>query len=448
MPIPTPNRALLTKFVSVFCLLTAPLWLYFLLFPADYDYANGIVVFLIVLVVDVGLILHVSGNDEELRKIMTTGLFLKLFAAAVYMTFMIHYYQGGDFLFYFSQGSNISQSLIHNGEIGRIIGATTRERMNGTTLLHIITGVLFVVTGPTLSGAIVIFSSIAYWGVFLFWKAFSTAFPGGDHKKAAVLLFFLPSIVYWSSTIGKDALLSFSIGLTAYGLAIMVYGARIGGLAYIAFGMFVTAAIRPHIAAVLAISLAVTYLLGQNRAGIAGVIAKMIGIPLIIAGTYYVFTEARDKLGVQDAEHAQKYVNSWSEVTAYGGSSFQSGSLTKRILLAPALPFRPFPWEINSVQTLIAGAEGMFLLALFWIDRRGLRFSLTHWRSHPFVGFILFFSLETAVALSCAFSNFGLLARERVMFTPLLLMLVAAFPAVQSVPTAAPRLALQYGRAT
>src|SRR6266404_9039244 len=299
MPIPTPDRALLTKSIGVLCLLTAPFWLYFLLFPADYDYANGIVVFLIVVIIDVGLILHVSGNDEELRKIMTAGLFLKLLAAAVYTAMMFHFYGGGDSIFYFQQGGNISQSLINNGEIGTIVGANAHGRLDGTTLLHIITGVLFVVTGPTLSGATVIFSSIAYWGVFLFWKAFATAFPGGDHKKAAVLLFFLPSIVYWSSTIGKDALLSFSIGLTAYGLAIMVYGARIGGLAYIAFGMFVTAAIRPHIGAVLAISLAVTYLLGHNRAGIAGVIAKMIGIPLIVVGSYYVFAEARDKLGVQ-----------------------------------------------------------------------------------------------------------------------------------------------------
>src|SRR5207248_8925544 len=87
----------------------------------------------------------------------------------------------------------------------------------------------------------------------------------------------------------------------------------------------------------------------------------------------------------------------------------------------------------TSLQTLIASAEGMFLFALLYLNRRGLKFSVTHWRSHPFVGFILFFSIETAVALSCAFSNFGLLARERVMFTPLLLMLVAAFPASQAV---------------
>ena len=84
----------------------------------------------------------------------------------------------------------------------------------------------------------------------------------------------------------------------------------------------------------------------------------------------------------------------------------------------------------------MAGVEAFGVLNpndFFWINRRSLRYSVSHWRSHPFVGFILFFSIETAVALSCAFSNFGLLARERVMFTPLLLMLAVAFPASQAV---------------
>ena len=165
MPVPTPSRALLIKFISVLCLVTAPLWLYLLLFPEGFDYATGIVVFVIVLIVDFGLILHVSRNDEELRRIMTAGLFLKLMAAAVYIAMMIHYYEGGDALFYVQQGSNISQSLINNGEIGTIVGAPAHGRLDGTTLLHIITGVLFLVTGPTFSGAAVIFSSVAFWYV-------------------------------------------------------------------------------------------------------------------------------------------------------------------------------------------------------------------------------------------------------------------------------------------
>ncbi len=446
MPIPTPSRATLVNLISFICLITFPLWIYFLLFPKGYDFASGIVVFFVIVLLDMALIMHVSRTDGELRKIMVAGLFFKFLAAAAYLTVALHFWQGGDFMFYFDQGSNIAASLRNNGEIGSIAGVTSHTEMNGTTLLHIITGFVFVIMGPTLSGGIVFFSSVAYWGVFLFWRAFATAFPGGDSKTTAALLFFLPSIVFWSSTIGKDALLSLTIGLTAYGLARVLYGGRFSGFGYMTAGVLGTGAIRPHIGAILGMSLAVIYLLGRNRAGLPGVLARLIGIPLIIVGTYYTFSQAKERLGLQDTEHAQQYLTDWNENTAYGGSSFQGGSLAVRALTAPALPFRPFPWEVNSVQTLISSLEGMVLLLLFWINRRSLMFSLSHWRSHPFVGFIVFYSLETAVALSCAFSNFGLLARERVMFTPLLLMLIAAFPVQQFAPSRVVRPAFQFGR--
>ena len=446
MPIPRPNRAVLVNFTGFLCTIASPFWVYFLLFPKGFAYANGIVVFFVVIILNLALIMHVSRNDAELRKIMTVGFFFKLLAAAGYLTFTLMSHGGADYIFYFNQGSNISQSLINTGELGRVYGMSSHEALSGTSLVHIITGMMFVVTGPSLSGGIIVFSSVAFWGVYLMWKAFATAFPSGDTKTAAALLFFLPSISFWSATIGKDALLSLTIGLTAYGLARLLYGGRFSGFAYMSAGVLATAAVRPHIGAVLAISLAVIYLLGKNRAGLPGVLARIVGIPLIIFGTYYVFSQARERLGLQDAEHAQTYVTNSSEGTAYGGSSFQGGSLAVRTLLAPAVPFRPFPWEISNVQTLIASVEGMLLLLLFWINRRSLMYSVSHWRSHPFIGFILFYSLETAVALSCAFSNFGLLARQRVMFTPLLLMLVAAFPASRSAARTSRMPVLQYGR--
>jgi hypothetical protein len=157
LPIPTPTRTTLTNVIGFMCLVTTPLWLYFLLFPLGYDYANGIAVFMVVVIIDGVLILHVTRGDLDLRKIMAVGFFLKMFSASAYLTYMLRYYHGGDFMFYFEQGSNIAASLINNGELGHIVGLSSHETMNGTVLTHIITGGLFVVTGPTMSGAVVVF---------------------------------------------------------------------------------------------------------------------------------------------------------------------------------------------------------------------------------------------------------------------------------------------------
>src|SRR3954467_11307326 len=114
MAIPIPNRRLLTHSLGVLCLVTAPPWLYVLLFPEGFDYAAGIVVFVVVLVIDMGLIVHFSRHDEELRKIMMAGLFLKFLAAAAYLALMIYFYQGGDALFYVQEGTKVSHSIINN----------------------------------------------------------------------------------------------------------------------------------------------------------------------------------------------------------------------------------------------------------------------------------------------------------------------------------------------
>jgi hypothetical protein len=185
--------------------------------------------------------------------------------------------------------------------------------------------------------------------------------------------------------------------------------------------------IRAHIASILALTLCAVFLITKNRSGIGGVLSRIALIPLLVVGSVYTTNSAREKLGITETQSAQQVATNWSGLTQYGGSSFESGSFTSRIVMSPFLPFRPFPWEVNSAQTMLASAEGTFLLLMLWVNRRGLKLSLRHWRSDPFVTFILLFSLETSAALSSAFSNFGLLARERIMFTPLLILLIPAY---------------------
>jgi hypothetical protein len=416
--------------VGVLCLTASPLWLYLLLFPEGYDYLAGIFVLFAAVVANIGLVIHVSRDDAELRHIMLVGFFVKLMGAAAYLTVMLHYYHGGDLFGYFHWGSEIARNIREYGEIGGLRGEfsfNSNSAWNGSIVLIVITGGLFSIIGPSLAGAIVIFSSFAYWGSYLFWKGFTRAFPESDRYLAATLMFFMPSLVFWSATLGKDALMYFFIGLVTYGLCQALYGARSRAVLLIAVGLLGVAVIRAHIASILALTLCAVFLITKNRSGIGGVLSRIALIPLLVVGSVYTTNSAREKLGITETQSAQQVATNWSGLTQYGGSSFESGSFTSRIVMSPFLPFRPFPWEVNSAQTMLASAEGTFLLLMLWVNRRGLKLSLRHWRSDPFVTFILLFSLETSAALSSAFSNFGLLARERIMFTPLLILLIPAY---------------------
>jgi hypothetical protein len=111
-----------------------------------------------------------------------------------------------------------------------------------------------------------------------------------------------------------------------------------------------------------------------------------------------------------------------------GGSAFQGkASLVSRALAAPVLFFRPFPWEAQSATSIIAAGEGLLLLWLV-VRRRQLMRTLRRWRSNPFAAFMILFVIEFCLIYSAAVTNFGLLARQRVMALPMVLMLLCMAP--------------------
>ena len=44
--------------------------------------------------------------------------------------------------------------------------------------------------------------------------------PNGDRRLFALLIFFLPSFWYWTTSLGKDAPVMMGLGLATYGFAI------------------------------------------------------------------------------------------------------------------------------------------------------------------------------------------------------------------------------------
>jgi hypothetical protein len=64
-------------------------------------------------------------------------------------------------------------------------------------------------------------------------------------------------------------------------------------------------------------------------------------------------------------------------------------------------------------------------MALCWLRRREIWSTLRHWRD-PFVGFLLMYSVVFLITFGGAISNFGILLRQRIMVTPIALMLICA----------------------
>ena len=56
------------------------------------------------------------------------------------------------------------------------------------------------------------FAWFGFLGQILFFRSFLTGVEHGNQRRYALLVFFLPSLLYWPSSIGKEAYMMFAIG--------------------------------------------------------------------------------------------------------------------------------------------------------------------------------------------------------------------------------------------
>ena len=70
----------------------------------------------------------------------------------------------------------------------------------GTGFMRMVTGVVYVVTGPSLVGGFLVFSVLGFWGIYFVYRAF-VALPcrEGNDWLYGLLMFLLPSMLFWPS---------------------------------------------------------------------------------------------------------------------------------------------------------------------------------------------------------------------------------------------------------
>jgi hypothetical protein len=298
----------------------------------------------------------------------------------------------------------------------------------GTTFMELLTGGLYAITGPTFLGGYLFFTWLAFWGTYLCYRAFRRAVPDGNHRAYALLMFLWPSLLYWPSGIGKEAVMLPCIGLAAYGVARIYTRERLGFL-LLAAGLVASAMLRPHITLILFVAASVAYLLrpaGVN-ATVLSPLAKVAGVAVLAGASALVMQQAAAFLEIDgfDGSGVDKVISDAVERTDEGGSTFEAQPISSPADIPMAtvtVLLRPFPWEAHNPQALVSAAEGLFLLYLAWRHRARLGRLPLHLRvSYP--AFCVAYTAMFVYAFS-TFGNFGILARERVMVLPFLMALL------------------------
>jgi hypothetical protein len=369
--------------------------------------------------------------DPRMFRTLLLALIVKLAGAVArhYVAFSV-YGGAADAARYHFAGANLAGSFRH-------LDFTGVHLITGTPFMENVTGVVYAMIGPSKLGGFVFFSWLGFWGLFLFYRAFTIAVPLGRHRSYAFLLFFLPSLVFWPSSIGKEAWMMFSLGVASYGVAKILSHQVARGVVACAAGMWLAGMVRPHMAALIGVSLAAAVVTRKSKAELRELAPILKGGSIVAVTVLALVLVVRTDRFLQGSgiDTSQGVTSTLTDVqsrTGEGGASF-APSILNSPARAPAavvtVLFRPFVFETHNLQSLLAAMEGTALLIFCVLRFRWAWAAMRSLRRQPYVVFCLVYCVLFIVAYS-SFANFGLLARERVQVYPMLLVLFSIPPSM------------------
>lgn len=404
------------------------------------DQLRGAVTFLVLVVLGVPILGLVSRreNGSRIGKLLVAALLTKLcFSLVRYFVLAVVYADNADAGKY-SGWAQEMVGLFRQGIFSFPDGGLT-GRDPETERIAMFLAVIYLLTGVSRFAGTFVFAAICFAGQVLMWRAFRRAVPNGDDFRYGLLVFFLPSILFWPSSIGKDALMVGCIGVVSYGAA-QVLGDRtsVGGIVTFAAGVAGLMAIRPHMGLIAVVALAV----GATAGSIGGLREKGASKSAFVRIAALVVLVGLGSVGVTQfgrlfgAEESGESVSVSSALertksqTGTGGSEFEPVAVMSPLDLPAAIVtvlIRPFPWEAKNVNGLIAASEGLLFLGLAFVGRRRLLAWVRELPKNPYLVFCVVYAIVFIVLFSYI-GNFGILARQRTQMLPLVLVCLSMPP--------------------
>jgi hypothetical protein len=308
----------------------------------------------------------------------------------------------------------------------------TQREIPGTGTVRYISGLVSVFTGSSMFAEFLVFTVIAFIGAVFFYLAFITAIPNGDHRRYALLIFLWPTMIYWPSSIGKEAIMLFSVGLTSLGAARLFTRHR-GGLLILTAGLWLTLMVRPHIAMLLLVAVGGSFIFTRRSEGSAAVtFGKVLVVGLMLIGGGYMASQTADFLEVDNlgGDGIEAALTQTSATTGQGDAEFSpikgNNPVTYPAAAATVL-LRPFPQEAHNAESFFTSIESLVLVWLVlrsWPRLKRLPHALV---TQPFVTFAFAQILLFCYVFSYV-ANFGILARQRSQVLPMLFVLLAFIP--------------------
>jgi len=234
----------------------------------------------------------------------------------------------------------------------------------------------------------------------------------------AVTIVFLPSVSFWSSALGKDALSFFSMGLALWAALNLKHRWFL-----LALSMLVMLVVRPHMAGMLGLGLAGSFVFQKGiplpQRVVLGACALVLAAALVPIGLSYA--GVGDDAGASDV---MEYIEGRQGHNLKGGGAVDISGMSPPVQMFTYL-FRPTLIEVRNLFSLAAALDNTILLFLFFAGGWALiRKPLpSHLLAHNRM-FLWFYSLGAWLILAMTTANLGIALRQKWMFAPMLIFLL------------------------
>lgn len=270
------------------------------------------------------------------------------------------------------------------------------------------------------------FAMLGLIGIYLFYRS-AVTFLQREKPYLFYMLAFFPSIIFWSSILGKEPIVFFGIGLYTYGVSGWYRFRRITYLVAICCGILVAVFIRQWLGLIMVVPMGITFLTGMR-----GTISRFFFVMFSIVAGYFSAIPflARFKISaMQDILTASESTTAGFVGTPGGSTQALNFDFSSPVGLISFLPygaftalFRPFPGEVMNPFGFFAGIESLILLIL--LAKAIVRSRLSELKEPLILWALLFVLTWSSINGLVSSTNFGVAVRYKLQILPVLISLL------------------------
>ena len=308
------------------------------------------------------------------------------------------------------------------------------------------TGLVMSAVGDSMYATAFVFSTFAFMGLVGFYRASRSFLAASERIPALIGLLFVPSVVFWTGGMVKEAVVVGFAGMMCEALHRVFSRRQPLAIIPLVVGIEGTLITKPYVLLSLVVAFGAWFYATNNaRLGWPGRIFAALAVAVGIAFVTHRYPELSPENITESFSKAQR--NYGLIASGGGGSEITVGeddgappTVLGHLKWAPLgltnSLARPFLFEVHNVNMAVAALEMTAIIFTFGVllRRHGVRRLLAEVRTHPPLLFAVTLVLLLGASVGLATRNLGTLSRYRVPMMPMyvagLLVLRARFAAL------------------